>query len=76
MTTAKVFISGNSQAIRLPKEFRVQVSRLEIFRRGKEIILREPEIGLTRALDILAEIPADFFAEGRRDDPPQSREKL
>jgi antitoxin VapB len=42
MTYARVFQSGNSQAIRLPKEFRLEVDRVEIFRRGEEIVLREP----------------------------------
>ena len=33
---AKVFKSGNSQAVRLPKEMRFNVSEVEIFKRGKE----------------------------------------
>ena len=41
MATAKVFRSGNSQAVRLPKEFRVSSNEVEIFRRGDEIVLRE-----------------------------------
>lgn len=40
MTLARVFQSGNSQAVRLPKEFRFDVDQVEIFRRGDEIILR------------------------------------
>jgi len=41
MQTAKVFRSGNSQAIRLPKEFRFRATEVEIFRRGDEVVLRE-----------------------------------
>ena len=41
MATAKVFKSGNSQAVRLPKAFRVQSKEVEISRRGDEIVLRE-----------------------------------
>ncbi len=41
MATAKVFRSGNSQAVRLPKQFRVKAKELEISRRGDEIVLRE-----------------------------------
>ena len=41
MTYARVFQSGNSQAVRLPKEFRFSADRVEIFRRGDEVILRE-----------------------------------
>ena len=39
--TTTVFVSGNSQAVRLPKEFRVNAKTVEIFRRGDEIVLRE-----------------------------------
>ena len=41
MQTAKVFKNGNSQAVRLPKEFQFQSSEVEILRRGDEIILRK-----------------------------------
>ena len=37
---AKVFKSGNSQAVRLPKEFHLDVREVEIFKRGKEVVLR------------------------------------
>lgn len=76
MTTARVFKSGNSQAVRLPKEFRVRGKELEIFRRGDEIVLREPSKGLSRAFEILASLPDDFMADGRHDTPPQSRDDL
>ena len=39
--TTTVFTSGNSQAVRLPKEFRVNSKTLTISRRGEEIVLRE-----------------------------------
>ena len=41
MATARVFKSGNSQAVRLPKAFRFRSAEVEIFRRGDEIVLRE-----------------------------------
>ncbi|MGJ4857933.1 antitoxin [Labrys sp. La1] len=37
---AKVFRSGNSQAVRLPKEFRFQVDEVEVIREGDALILR------------------------------------
>ena len=76
MTTTRVFKSGNSQAVRLPKEFAVTSKVLEIFRRGDEIGLREPAKGLSRAFELLASLPDDFFVEGRHDTPPQHREGL
>lgn len=74
MSHARVFQSGNSQAIRLPKEFRLNVQQVEIFRRGDEIILREKPINGAAIFDALAQLPDDFLAEGRDDTPPQTRE--
>ena len=76
MTTARVFKSGNSQAVRLPKQFRVRSKEVEIFRRGDEIVLRERAHGMTRAFDLLTNLPDDFLTEGRKDAPPQSRKGL
>jgi antitoxin VapB len=76
MAIARIFKSGNSQAVRLPKEFRVRSTELEIFRRGDEIVLREPAKGLERAFEILTQLPNDFLPEGRNDAPPQERENL
>jgi antitoxin VapB len=76
MATARVFKSGNSQAVRLPKKFRVKSKELEIFRRGDEIVLREKDPGLERALELLASLPDDLFPEGRKDEPPQRRKGL
>jgi antitoxin VapB len=73
MATARVFRSGNSQAVRLPKEFQVKSRELEIFRRGDEIVLREKSKGLARAFEILANLPNDFLPQGRQDLPPQER---
>lgn len=75
MAMTRVFKSGNSQAVRLPREFRVEAKELEILRRGDEIVLREPAKGLSRAFEILAGLPDDFMA-ARDDAPPQDREKL
>ncbi len=54
MTTAAVFMSGNSQAVRLPKQFQFQSKRVHIERRGNEIVLRE--LPQTIA-DFLAKLP-------------------
>lgn len=52
--TAAVFTSGNSQAIRLPKEFRFTTKQVTIERRGDEIVLRakKPTVG-----DLLRDVP-------------------
>ena len=76
MTTRRVFKSGNSQAVRLPKEFGAKSKVLQIIRRGDKIVLREPGKGLGQAFEVLTELPDDFLAEGSQDTPPQQREGL
>jgi antitoxin VapB len=76
MATARVFRSGNSQAVRLPKEFQLNATEVEIFRRGDEIVLREKGKGLERAFEILTSLPDDFLPDGRSDAPPQKRKGI
>jgi antitoxin VapB len=76
MSTAKVFRSGNSQAVRLPKEFRVKSKEVDIFRRGDEIVLKEKIGNLRPAFDLLAGLPDDFDLPDRRKDTPQKRKGL
>lgn len=57
-----VFQSGNSQAIRIPKEFQFHTKRVEIFREGKSIVLRPAP---TTAAEALADLPPLSAAEGR-----------
>ena len=74
-----VFQSGNSQAVRLPKEFRFRSKRVEIFRRGDEIVLREKARTLG---DLIRDLPAlgDDFAlsprERRRAEPVPTWDKV
>jgi antitoxin VapB len=76
MGTARVFRSGNSQAVRLPKEFRLKSKEVEIFRRGDEIVLREKDGTMARAFDLLAELPEDLELARRSTDLPQKRKGL
>lgn len=76
MRTTTVFKSGNSQAVRLPKDLQFDTREVEVFRRGEEIVLRRVPKNLAAAFDLLAALPDDFMAEGRQDRPPQSREGL
>jgi len=76
MGKARIFKSGNSQAVRLPKEFRFQVEEVEILRRGGDIVLREPKRNLGRAFAALGAMPDDFMVAGRRDEAPQKRKAL
>ena len=71
-TTTRTFKSGNSIAVRIPREFNLEAGRtLEIKRRGKELILIEREQNLGHLVDILQSMPSDFFAERLEDPPPE-----
>lgn len=76
MGTARVFRSGNSQAVRLPKEFRFKSKEVEIFRRGNEVVLREKDKNLARAFELLASLPDDFHLPGRENERPEKRKGL
>ena len=72
MTSAKVFRNGRSQAIRLPKEFRVDSAEVYLKKTsdGFLVILRDPwEI----FLEGVEELSADFMAAGRQQPGPQKR---
>jgi len=53
MTTTLVFKSGNSQAVRIPHEFQLDSSEVEIFRRGDELIIRPTHKNLAIAFDLI-----------------------
>ena len=76
MARTKVFRSGNSQAIRIPREFRLEVNEVEILRRGDELVIRQPARDLTAAFDLLASMPKDVFKGGRRQPKAQERPPL
>lgn len=76
MSYARIFQSGNSQAVRLPKEFRLNTDKVEIFRRGDEIVLREIPVSASAIFDALSSLPTDFMGVGRDDAPPQERDAL
>jgi len=74
VATTKVFRSGNSQAVRLPREFQFDVDEVEIYRRGDEVVLRRKLLNLAPAFELLACLPEDFMRGGRKDSPPQERD--
>jgi antitoxin VapB len=40
MRTAKIFMSGNSQAVRLPNEFQIDAKEVEIIKENGNLVLR------------------------------------
>ena len=65
MLSARIFNSGNSQAVRLPKQFRFCANEVEIFRRGEEVVLREKAKAMSRAFELIASLPIEDVAEER-----------
>ena len=76
MATARVFKSGNSQAVRLPKKFRVKSKEVEIYKRGDEIVLREKTGSMARAFDLIAALPEEILTIRDKKDKPQKRKGL
>ncbi|MEQ8709982.1 MAG: type II toxin-antitoxin system VapB family antitoxin [Rhodospirillales bacterium] len=77
---AKVFKSGNSQAVRLPKEFRFSVTEVEVSREGDAIILRpltDEKRGWNSLRAALKRGLSDDFMQGGREQPDeQARPEL
>ncbi|HXV98244.1 MAG TPA: type II toxin-antitoxin system VapB family antitoxin [Anaerolineae bacterium] len=75
MKTAKLFQNGQSQAVRLPKEFRFKDDRVFIKKVGDAVILipyQNPWQSLFDSLDQFS----DDFIESREQPAPQSRENI
>lgn len=70
---AKVFMTGSSQAIRLPKEFRVPGKEVFIQKEGDKIILSPRPISWDDFFDNPDRVSSDFLKD-RNDLPPQKRE--
>lgn len=72
MATAKLFWSGRSQAVRLPKDFRFQGTEVHIRRRGNAVIL-EPAAEDWSWLDMISGKLDDDFVEAVNEQPQQQQ---
>jgi antitoxin VapB len=72
-TTAKLFMHGRSQAVRLPKEFRMEGKEVEIWKEGEVVYLRptaNPEVSWKNIFAELKRLPdVGGFMEDRMQDP-------
>ena len=72
--TAKIFMHGRSQAVRLPKEFRLPGTEVRVTKVGNKVILEpiEPPPFDVKAWreQLRALGAADFLPEGRPEQPP------
>lgn len=74
--TAKLFINGQSQAVRLPKEYRFSGSEVYIQKVGNTVMLFPKERVWETFLQGLNSFTDDFFAEERDGGVQVQRETL
>lgn len=63
METAKVFDSGNSQAIRIPKKFKLKGKEAYITKIGDAIVILPMKHKWNSLIDSLDKFSIDFFSE-------------
>ena len=76
METAKVFVNGGSQAVRLPKNCRFREDEVLVNRIGGVVLLvpkSDPWKAMRSSLDLFTE---EFLADGVEDLPAQERDLL
>ena len=73
MKTARVFRSGNSQAVRIPKEFHIEGDEVEIIKKGRSLVLRPRRRSWASLLRSLDGFTDDFMAAGRHQGRVQKR---
>ena len=76
MQTARLFLNGRSQAVRLPKEFQFNGENVFIKKIGEAVILFPVDKEWEVFLHGLNSFSGDFMAEGRFQGADQDREKL
>lgn len=74
MTKAKIFKSGNSQAVRLPKEFQFEDKEVYIKRVGRTLVLIPKDAPWDLLEHSLGEFTADYMEAGRVQPPLEKRE--
>jgi antitoxin VapB len=75
MKTARLFKNGQSQAVRLPKEYRFSGNRVLIKKAGKAVVLLPEKESWTPLVESLSQFSEDFM-EAREQPGQQKREKL
>ena len=77
---AKVFRHGRSQAVRLPKTFRLPGHEVRVRRIGRGVFLEPMESDAANVKAIFAEIDrlgsGDFLPDGRPEQPPMPLQRV
>jgi len=76
MKSAKLFINGRSQAVRLPKEFQFSGKDVLIQKIGDAVILLPHDKSWEVFLHGLNSFTDDFMEDGRKQGKNQERENL
>ncbi len=76
METAKIFVNGQSQAVRLPKAYRFLGNEVYIRKVGNAVILFPKEQAWETFLNGLNGFTDDFLAEGRQQGDQAPRDDL
>ena len=72
--TTTVFSNGQSQAVRIPKEFRMAGKKVYIQKIGNQLIITPAEDLWTLFCEALNGFSDDFMKDGREQLPPQERD--
>ena len=73
MQTARLFVNGRSQAVRLPKEFQFKGENVYISKVGEAIVLVPFDKAWETFLHGLNSFSGDFMSEGRLQEIDQER---
>ena len=76
MTTAKIFESNKSQAIRLPDEYHFDTDEVAISKIGQIIIILPKEDKWNSFIQAIDMFSDDYMENGRMQDQMQVRESL
>ncbi len=76
MRTAKLFKNGESQAVRLPKEFRFEGTEVLIKRMGAAVVLLPRSGSWDTLIQSLAKFPEDFLETRDQPESADRREGL
>ena len=76
MHTTRPFMSGRSQAVRIPKEYRFEDTELIVNRIGSSLVLTPKDAIQEAFFSGLSMFTDDFLADGRPEEIPNQRVEL
>ena len=71
----RIFMSGNSQAVRIPRELQLAGNEVEIQQRGNTLVIRPKKLSWAPLMDSLTKFTADFMEQGRQQPAIKKRKR-